>query len=219
MTSLSLLKLWCSSPLNFKIGEVVSGVFIYACMPSVHLFIHRSMDLPFHLSTCTFIYLSMYLFVCINVTKQHFNQHRFLQYDDFPPNPMKGMEVPPTIVSITPLPTCGQPHSHAWFTSEVPMAPYPCRFYTESLLIAIPVPDFSMPFNVITLSCTLLAFFFGTMLNFLVKKSGKDSKQQKEGEQGDRKERGKLPHELFGWLQSRFGGKERFGNRTEDDKK
>ncbi|KAI8903833.1 GPI transamidase component PIG-T, partial [Gorgonomyces haynaldii] len=41
--------------------------------------------------------------------------------------------------------------------------------YTESLLIRLPTPDFSMPYNVITLSCTVMALFFGSAFNLLVK--------------------------------------------------
>ncbi|VDN28233.1 unnamed protein product [Gongylonema pulchrum] len=33
--------------------------------------------------------------------------------------------------------------------------------YGESLLILLPVPDFSMPFNVICLVCTAIAMLFG----------------------------------------------------------
>jgi hypothetical protein len=51
------------------------------------------------------------------------------------------------------------------------------RVATEALLIDVPSPDFSMPFNVVTLSSTLLAFFLGTMINILVKKSGGDQKK------------------------------------------
>ena len=41
------------------------------------------------------------------------------------------------------------------------------RFYTESLLIRLPTPDFSMPYNVITLTCTVLALFFGSAFNLM----------------------------------------------------
>jgi len=43
----------------------------------------------------------------------------------------------------------------------------PVRLYTESLLIVLPSPDFSMPFNVIAFTSTLLAFFFGSLFNTL----------------------------------------------------
>jgi len=35
--------------------------------------------------------------------------------------------------------------------------------FTEGLLVLLPMPDFSMPFNVIALSSTALTFFFGSM--------------------------------------------------------
>ncbi|KAI8892974.1 GPI transamidase component PIG-T [Globomyces pollinis-pini] len=43
-------------------------------------------------------------------------------------------------------------------------------FYTESLLIRLPTPDFSMPYNVITLTCTVLSLFFGSIFNMLTRR-------------------------------------------------
>jgi len=43
------------------------------------------------------------------------------------------------------------------------------QLYTESLLINLPTPDFSMPYNVICLACTVLAFAIGTLLNLTTK--------------------------------------------------
>lgn len=40
---------------------------------------------------------------------------------------------------------------------------------TTSLLLTLPTPDFSMPYNVIILSCTVMALAFGTLFNLLVK--------------------------------------------------
>lgn len=37
--------------------------------------------------------------------------------------------------------------------------------YTEGVLIALPTPDFSMPYNVITLTCTAVALFYGSLLS------------------------------------------------------
>ncbi len=44
------------------------------------------------------------------------------------------------------------------------------NIYTESLLIRLPTPDFSMPYNVITLTCTVLSMYFGSMFNMLTRK-------------------------------------------------
>ncbi|XP_069112658.1 GPI transamidase component PIG-T-like [Argopecten irradians] len=39
------------------------------------------------------------------------------------------------------------------------------RVHTESLLISLPTPDFSMPYNTICLSCTIVAIAFGSIHN------------------------------------------------------
>ncbi|EFC45008.1 predicted protein [Naegleria gruberi] len=42
--------------------------------------------------------------------------------------------------------------------------------YSDSLLISLPTPDFSMPYNVITLTCTIIVLFFGSMFNLLIRR-------------------------------------------------
>ncbi|KNC54595.1 GPI transamidase component GPI16 [Thecamonas trahens ATCC 50062] len=42
--------------------------------------------------------------------------------------------------------------------------------YTPSVLLHVVTPDFSMPYNVITLTCTVMALFFGSMFNSLLRK-------------------------------------------------
>ena len=39
------------------------------------------------------------------------------------------------------------------------------RVYTEVLLVTLPTPDFSMPYNVICLTCTVVAIGFGSLYN------------------------------------------------------
>lgn len=41
---------------------------------------------------------------------------------------------------------------------------------TSSLLLTLPTPDFSMPYNVIILTCTIMSLAFGTVYNLLTKK-------------------------------------------------
>ena len=43
------------------------------------------------------------------------------------------------------------------------------QLYTESLLVNLPTPDFSMPYNVICLSCTVVALAFGPLHNITTK--------------------------------------------------
>ena len=45
------------------------------------------------------------------------------------------------------------------------------QLYTESLLVNLPTPDFSMPYNVICLSCTVVALAFGPLHNITTKVS------------------------------------------------
>lgn len=47
---------------------------------------------------------------------------------------------------------------------------YIVNIRTESLLITLPTPDFSMPYNVICLACTVVALAFGPIHNFSTKK-------------------------------------------------
>lgn len=100
---------------------------------------------------------------------------RFLHFEDFPPNPLRGMEVPPAVVAV---------YLYGEKSGEL-LGVH--RVATEALLIDVPSPDFSMPFNVVTLSSTLLAFFLGTMINILVKKSGGDQKGTEKDKQTSQK--------------------------------
>jgi phosphatidylinositol glycan class T len=43
------------------------------------------------------------------------------------------------------------------------------RVYTGTLLLSLPTPDFSMPYNVITLTCTVIALFFGSIFNLMTR--------------------------------------------------
>merc|ERR1712141_502572 len=43
------------------------------------------------------------------------------------------------------------------------------QLYTEALLVNLPTPDFSMPYNVICLACTVVALAFGPLVNITTK--------------------------------------------------
>ena len=45
----------------------------------------------------------------------------------------------------------------------------PFQVYTEGLLVQMATPDISMPYNVICLTCTVLAVYVGALLNSLTK--------------------------------------------------
>lgn len=44
------------------------------------------------------------------------------------------------------------------------------RIHTETILVSLPTPDFSMPYNVICLACTVVALAFGPIHNITTKK-------------------------------------------------
>ncbi len=57
-------------------------------------------------------------------------------------------------------------------TSSVPVkeeSSYFVRVYTEPLLVNLPTPDFSMPYNVICLTCTVVAVGYGSFYNLLTR--------------------------------------------------
>lgn len=44
------------------------------------------------------------------------------------------------------------------------------HLYTDNLILNLPTPDFSMPYNVITFSCTVMAIYFGSVYNMLTRR-------------------------------------------------
>lgn len=80
-------------------------------------------------------------------------QPSFLTYDDFPGDPNRGRELPPAMVTVT----CQPPFSY--------------QVYSNSPLILPPVPDMSMPFNVLSLACSLYAYLVGTLVTLLIKRA------------------------------------------------
>ena len=53
------------------------------------------------------------------------------------------------------------------------------KSYTEVLLVPLTTPDFSMPYNVITFTCTVLALYFGSLLNALRRRIGEEERKLK----------------------------------------
>lgn len=56
----------------------------------------------------------------------------------------------------------------------------PILCYTEVLLVPLTTPDFSMPYNVITITCTVLALYFGSLLNVLRRRVGEEERFMKD---------------------------------------
>lgn len=81
---------------------------------------------------------------------------------------------PPLVVQVLLLVQCAQsllevpspPDLHT-----VLLAPLLLQVYSPDLLVPLAVPDFSMPYNVICLTSTVLAVYVGSTLNALLRRS------------------------------------------------
>ncbi|KAL0574317.1 Subunit of the glycosylphosphatidylinositol transamidase complex-like protein [Marasmius crinis-equi] len=76
----------------------------------------------------------------------------FLRYTEHPPDAQRGWDLPPAV--FVPL---SDPDS-------------PRRIYSPALLVDLATPDFSMPYNVIIFTCSVVAFIFGSTFNLLTRK-------------------------------------------------
>ncbi|KAG6917167.1 hypothetical protein DXG01_003603 [Tephrocybe rancida] len=83
----------------------------------------------------------------------------FLRYTEHPPDAQRGWDLPPAI--LTPF----EPVQNG-SKKEAPNR----RMYTPTLLVDLATPDFSMPYNVIIFTCSLIAFLFGSVFNLLSRK-------------------------------------------------
>jgi len=75
-----------------------------------------------------------------------------LRYTEYPPDANRGFDVPAAVITVT------KDNSIV----EV--------IRTTSLLLPLPTPDFSMPYNVIILTSTVMALAFGSIFNLLVRR-------------------------------------------------
>jgi hypothetical protein len=92
----------------------------------------------------------------------------FLSVDDFPADANRGFEIPP--MTVTFLPDSSSCLPPLWLSQD------PVTLYSHELLLLAPLPDMSMPYNVLSLSCTLYAFVVGSLMNLLIKKASNQLK-------------------------------------------
>ena len=83
-----------------------------------------------------------------------------LRYTEYPPDANRGFDVAPAVIKLLGVETTTQ--------SSISQAPLYIR--TSSLLLPLPTPDFSMPYNVIILTSTVMALAFGMIYNLLVRR-------------------------------------------------
>ncbi|PYH44131.1 GPI-anchor transamidase subunit GPI16 [Aspergillus saccharolyticus JOP 1030-1] len=84
------------------------------------------------------------------VTLTYDFEKAILRYTEYPPDANRGFNVAPAVIKV------GGEH--------------PIYLRTTSLLLPLPTPDFSMPYNVIILTSTVIALAFGSIFNLLVRR-------------------------------------------------
>ncbi|XP_020296984.1 GPI transamidase component PIG-T [Pseudomyrmex gracilis] len=99
----------------------------------------------------------------------------FLKWQEYPPDANHGFYMGPAVITAslpiarnyTALPLDGSTITSSFNASR---DYYLVQLRTESLLISLPTPDFSMPYNVICLACTAVALAFGPLHNISTKR-------------------------------------------------
>nr|SVE92314.1 EOG090X043F [Megafenestra aurita] len=102
-------------------------------------------------------------------------QKGFLKWTEYPPDAHRGFDLGPAIISAllpvgrnwTGLPRHVSTFDESWNVSQ---SGYFVRIHTETLVVAMATPDFSMPYNVICLACTVVALAFGPLYNLTTKR-------------------------------------------------
>jgi Gpi16 subunit, GPI transamidase component len=125
----------------------------------------------------------------------------FLSHESFPGDANRGFELPPVQATFhVPVDSTN--------TCASPVFSVGTNLYSNALLILAPLPDMSMPFNVISLTCTLYAFVIGSLLNLLIKKVSVQLRSQLDPDKAK-------PQGLIGWLRSKIQA--RFGKPSIDN--
>lgn len=99
----------------------------------------------------------------------------FLKWQEYPPDANHGFYIGSAVVSsylplaknYTGLP---QDSSSLFGSFNASRSGYLVQVRTENMVITLPTPDFSMPYNVICLACTVVALAFGPLHNITTKR-------------------------------------------------
>ncbi|CAL8323882.1 unnamed protein product [Merluccius merluccius] len=103
-------------------------------------------------------------------------ERALLKWTEYTPDPNHGFYVGssvisalvPSVVAMDTNSTLERPLFNSFFPCKEETS-YFMRIYTEPLLVNLPTPDFSMPYNVICLTCTVVAVGYGSLYNLLTR--------------------------------------------------
>lgn len=105
------------------------------------------------------------------VTLTYSFEKAILRYTEYPPDANRGRDVAPAIIRLisgdAPEPVGVVLRTTAGSSSGGHPASY---LRTTPLMLPLPTPDFSMPYNVIILTSTVIALAFGMVYNMLVRR-------------------------------------------------
>ncbi|KAF8783121.1 GPI transamidase component PIG-T like protein [Argiope bruennichi] len=91
----------------------------------------------------------------------------FLKWTEYPPDANHGFYAGSAVVTtvLDTFKNCSKfpGNEHLGISKRI------LRMYTQILLVSLPTPDFSMPYNVICLTCTVVALAFGPIHNITTK--------------------------------------------------
>jgi phosphatidylinositol glycan class T len=91
-------------------------------------------------------------------------QKTLLRYTEYPPDANRGFDIPAAVIRILSPPS--SPRSE----DSIISASRGTYIRTTPLLLMLPTPDFSMPYNVIILTSTVMALGFGGFFNMAVRR-------------------------------------------------
>lgn len=118
----------------------------------------------------------------------------FLKWQEYPPDANHGHYIGAATISTmlpvarnyTSIPIDGSLFADSFNATR---SGYFLQIHTEALLLTLPTPDFSMPYNVICLTCTVVALAFGPIHSITTKKIAVTDRQASGGLVGRLKER------------------------------
>jgi phosphatidylinositol glycan class T len=97
-----------------------------------------------------------------------------IKYTEHRPDAERGVEIPSGVLTLLDLEgeAVSPSHPEPQLGEIDPLKSGRHHIYTSRILLDVPTPDFSMPYNVIIMSSTVMAVFFGLIQGGLTRRWG-----------------------------------------------